>query len=257
MSRAVCRNCWTWYSKGEAACPHCHIPLTPADARARSSGLDSPVAQPPAPAVATAPRSLPQPTADAPFPAPAASATPGISGLQWLLIGGGALAVIVVIGLIVSGLLLTGALGPVTSSDGTFSVEVPKGWAQGHATTTGGGKPVLALARLRQTNGVESHFIVSDAGQFLSLSALEAAWQPYVESGKFPVAGTVGSATRTTVAGAPALTVDFQGSKFAGQIVIVDYGRKTYVIEMSSDPTEFKQLAGSDFAAILTSWQWR
>lgn len=256
MSRAVCRNCWTWYSKREAACPHCHIPLTAADAGARSSGVDSPVAPPPPPTAMPLP-SLPPSTADAPFPAAAASASPGLSGLQWLLIGGGALAVIVVIGLIVIGLLVTGALGPVTSSDGTFSVTVPRGWAQGHASTAAAGKTVLALARLQQTNGVESHFIVSDAGQFVSLSALEAGWQQYVESGKFPVAGTVGSATRTTLAGAPALTVDFQGSKIAGQILFVDYGRKTYVIEMSSDPTEFKQLAGSDFAAILTSWQWR
>jgi hypothetical protein len=177
--------------------------------------------------------------------------------LTWIFVGGGAIAGIVVIALLVSGVLLTGALGPVTSSDGVFSVKVPSGWVQGNVTTAGGAKPVLGLARIERTNGVESHFIVEDFGQPVPLATIEAAWQPFIESGKLPVLGNFGALTRTTVAGAPALTVDYQGSKYAGQILILDYGSKTYVIEMSSDPSEFAQLRDSDFAAILSSWQWR
>lgn len=172
------------------------------------------------------------------------------------MIGRATLAVLVVATAIVSGLFLTGVFGPVKSSDGAFSVRVPTGWAVGQAPAAGSGKSVLALARLKTTAGVESHFIVADTGQFLPLAKIEEAWQPYVESGKFPIAGTLGSVTRTTVAGATALTVDFQGSKYAGELLFVDYGSKTYIIEMSSDPSEFPQLRDSDFAAILSSWQW-
>jgi len=179
-----------------------------------------------------------------------------MSGLSWVLIGGGAVAVIVVIGLVIIGLLATGALGPVTSSDGVISVKLPKGWAKGSAATVSGVKPVLALARLKQTNGVESHFVVADSGQFASLANLEAAWEPFVRSGKFPIAGNLGPVKRTTVAGAPALIVDYQGSKYAGQLIFVDYGSKTYFIEMSSDPSEFGALRESDFEAILSSWEW-
>lgn len=179
-----------------------------------------------------------------------------MSGLSWLLIGGGALAVIVVIALVVIGLLGTGALGPVTSSDGAISVKVPKGWARGSAPMVSGVKPVLALARVQKTNGVESHFVVADSGQFASLSTLEGAWEPFIRSGKFPIAGNLGPVKRTTVAGAPALIVDYQGSKYAGQLLFVDYGSKTYFIEMSSDPSEFPQLRESDFEAILSSWEW-
>lgn len=179
-----------------------------------------------------------------------------MSGLSWLLIGGGALAVIVVIGLVISGLLATGTLGPVTSSDGVISVKLPNGWAKGSAPTVSGVKPVLAIARVKKTNGVEPHFIVAESGQFASLSDLEAAWEPFVRSGKFPIAGNLGPVSRTTVAGAPALIVDYQGSKYAGQILFVDYGSKTYVIEMSSDPSEFGALRDSDFEAILSSWEW-
>ena len=241
MSRAVCRNCWTWYSKGETVCPNCHVPLTAATAGTQASPVDSPVPVPTGP-LATRP----------PQPGP-----PGISGLSWLLIGGGALAVIVVIALVIVGLLVTGTLGPVTSTDGLFSVTVPKGWVQSSAPTVSGIKPVLAIASLKKTNGVESHFIVADVGQHLPLSQLEIAWQPLMESGKLPIAGNLGSLTHTTVAGARALKADYQGSKFGGQLLFVDYGSKTYIIEMTSDPAEFADLRDGDFAAMLSSWQWR
>jgi hypothetical protein len=115
---------------------------------------------------------------------------------------------------------------------------------------------VLALARIKKTNGAEAHIIVGDLGHFFPLSEVAAGWQQYAESGAFPVAGTIGSVTPTMVAGAPALTADFHGSKYAGQILFVDYGQKTYVIELSSDEGEFAQLRGTDFAAILSSWEW-
>ncbi len=89
-----------------------------------------------------------------------------MSGLSWLLIGGGAVAVIVVIGLVIIGLLATGALGPVTSSDGVISVKLPKGWANGSAATVSGVKPVLA----------RSHS--SGAVNFPSLATLAQSSEP-------------------------------------------------------------------------------
>jgi len=249
VSRAVCRNCWTWYSKGETACPNCHVLLTPADTGAGATGAYVPAPRPTLAAVPP-PAALVQPTAVAPLPAPA---RPTWRRINWLQSG---IAGILLIGLIVTGVLLAGALGPVNSSDGVLSVKVPQGWTRGQALPAGDGKAVLVLARFKKTNGVESHFIVKDTGQFFSLSDLAAGWELYVESGKFPVAGTIGLARRTTVAGAPALAADFQGSKFAGQILFVDYGNKTYLIEMSSDASEFAQLRESDFEAILSSWEW-
>jgi hypothetical protein len=203
------------------------------------------------------PPALAQPTADAPFPAPAQSGSSGISWPVWLLIGGGAIALIVVVGLLVLGLVATGALGPVTSSDGVFSVKIPKGWAQGRAVTTTVTKPVLALAKLHRTNGVEPEFVVADLGQSFPLSTIEAGWDPLLRSGRFTVPGTLGGLTRTTVAGAPALSVEFHGSKYTGQLLFVDYGSKTYIVEMASDPSDFDRLRDSDFSAILSSWQWQ
>jgi hypothetical protein len=220
-------------------------------------GVSSPVAPAPTPTGGNALPGLVQPTAEAPFPARARASGSGISWLQWLFIGGGAIAGLAVIALLVSGLLLTGALGPVTSSDGVFSVKVPKGWVEGNAPTLANAKPVLGLAKIERTNGVESHFLVEDFGQPVPLATLEAAWQPFIESGKFPELGNFGALRRTAVAGAPALIVDYQGSKYGGQLLILDYGSKTYLIEMSSDPTEFNRLRDGDFAAILSSWQWR
>lgn len=202
------------------------------------------------------PPALVQPTSGAPFPAPAQSGSSGLSRLQWLFIGGGAVAGIVVIGLLIAGLLVTGALGPVTSSDGAISVKVPKGWVQGSASALSTAKPVLALASLEKTNGVESHFIVADSGQPVPLSTIERGWEPFLATGRVSVVGSFGSLTQTEVGGASALRVDFQGSKYAGQLLFVDYGSKTYIIEMSSDPSEYPRLRDSDFAAILSSWQW-
>ena len=258
LSRAVCRTCWTWYANGESVCPKCHTRLVGGDIRgsvsaADGAGIEAPVQ---GPTVVTPPPSPVQPTTDVPFPTPAQPISSGISGRAWVLIGGGALAGIVVIGLIVTGLLLTGALGPVASSDGAVTVKVPKGWAQTHATAAVGGTPVLVLARLRTTNGIEPHFIVTDSGKFFPLSELELGWQQFIESGKVPIAGSLGSLRRTSIGGAPALSTDYRGSQAFGQFVFVDYGSKTYIIEMTSDPGEFAGLRGSDFQAILSSWEW-
>ncbi len=184
------------------------------------------------------------------------SGSSGISWPVWLLIGGGSLGVIAVVGLMVLGLKVTGALGPVTSSDGVFSVKVPKGWAQGSAVTGTVAQPVLALASLQTTNGVKPEFVVADLGQSVPLSTIEAGWDPVLRSGRVNVPGTLSGLTRTTVAGAPALSVDFHGSKYTGQLLFIDYGSKTYIVEMASDPSEFDRLRDSDFSAILSSWQW-
>jgi hypothetical protein len=98
---------------------------------------------------------------------------------------------------------------------------------------------------------------VADIGQFVPLSTIEAGWDPFLRSGKVRVAGTFGPVRRTSVGGAPALSVDFHGSKYAGQLLFVDYGNKTYIVEMSSEPGEFDNLRDSDFSAILSSWHWQ
>lgn len=244
MSRAVCRTCWTWYANGESLCPKCHTRLVGAVA----ATPDQPVSAPPTPP--------PQPTADAPFPTPARAGSAGIGWPLWLLIGGGGLAVIAVVGLLVLGLVATGALGPVTSSDGVFSVKVPRGWAEGNGVTATV-KPVLALARLKPTNDVKPEFVVADLGQSVPLATIEAGWDPVLRSGRVTVPGTLGGLTRTSVAGAPALSAQFQGSKYTGQLLFVDYGTKTYIVEMASDPSEFDTLRDSDFSAILSSWHWQ
>ena len=208
-------------------------------------------------AVVVPPTAPLQPTADAPFPAPARSGSPGISWPLRLLIGGGALAVIAVVGLLILGLLATGALGPVMSSDGVFSVKVPSGWAEGNAVTTTIVKPVLVLSRLKATNDVKPEFVVADLGQSVPLATIEAGWDPVLRSGRVTVPGTLGGLTRTSVAGAPALSAEFHGSKYTGQLLFVDYGAKTYILEMASDPSEFDTLRDSDFSAILSSWHWQ
>src|ERR1700693_6379391 len=152
LSRAVCRTCWTWYANGESVCPKCHTRLVGAETRASApSPSDDPRLTPPS--------AITQPTADAPFPAPVQSRSSGISRPIWLLIGGGAIALFAVVVLMVLVLKVTGALGPVRSADGAISVKVPKGWAQGAAVTTTVAKPVLALARLKSTNGVKPEFV--------------------------------------------------------------------------------------------------
>jgi hypothetical protein len=257
VSRAVCRTCWTWYANGQSVCPKCHTRLVGAETRAsapspgdRTRGLSTP-----------GPRdsglSTPGPRVDASFPTPARSGSPGISWPLWLLIGGGAFAVIAVVGLLVLGLVVTGALGPVTSSDGVFSVKVPNGWAEGNAVTTTIAKPVLALARLKATNDVKPEFVVADLGQSVPLATIEAGWDPVLRSGRVTVPGTLGGLTRTSVAGAPALSAEFHGSTYTGQLLFVDYGTRTYIVEMASDPSEFDNLRASDFSAILSSWHWQ
>jgi len=240
-------------------CPRCRTRLVGADTRGSSSAVDAAgtAATIPDTATVTTPPAPVQPTADAPFPAPSRSESSGISWPLWVLIGGGALAVIAVVGLLVLGLVVTGALGPVTSSDGVFSVKVPKGWAQGTTVTTTIAKPVLALARLNMTNGVKPEFVVADLGQSVPLATIEAGWDPVLRSGRVTVPGTLGGLTRTSVAGAPALSADFHGSKYTGQLLFVDYGSKTYIVEMASDPSEFDTVRDSDFSAILSSWHWQ
>src|SRR4029077_9389534 len=208
LSRAVCRTCWTWYANGESVCPRCRTRLVGADTRGSSSAVDAAgtAATIPDPATITTPPAPVQPTADAPFPTPSRSESSGISWPLWVLIGGGALAVIAVVGLLVLGLVVTGALGPVTSSDGVFSVKVPQGWAQGTTVTTTVAKPVLALARLNATNGVKPEFVVADLGQSVPLETIEAGWDPVLRSGRGTAHGTRGGLTLTIVTRAPELS---------------------------------------------------
>jgi hypothetical protein len=196
----------------------------------------------------------PSPSLVEPTPITTSAVRTSPARIDWLQ---SAVAYSLLIGIIVGGLLMTGAAGPITSSDGAFSVKVPQGWRRAEVSAADRAKTVLALGRLQQTNGVQSEFVVGDFGHLVPLSGFEAEWQPFLDTGKSPVAGQFGPLTPTSVAGASALIVNFQGSKYGGQLLIVDYGSKTYIIQMMSDPSEVAQLQASDFAANLSSWEWR
>jgi len=67
--------------------------------------------------------------------------------------------------------------------------------------------------------GVNQLCVVRNPGPFVPLAELEGSWQTYAESGQFPIAGTLGSIKRTTLAGTLALSADFQGSTVAGELI--------------------------------------
>jgi hypothetical protein len=235
VSRAVCRNCWTWYIKGETVCPHCHVPLTVADAGAPPVTAGGPLPDPALP-------STPQP-----FPALGAS---GTTRPNWtLLLPVGILAIVAVIAI---GVLISLNLGgPALASDGHFSVQAPRGWVPTTTSFIGGQRVVLALAR--RSGGERSEFDVADFGQLVPLSAIQDHWGEVIAQ----MQAHTGTLTPTTIGGAPALTVDVELPQASGQLLFVDYGSTTYIIALAAPPSQFEQMRSGDFAAILSSWQWR
>ncbi|TMC32773.1 MAG: hypothetical protein E6I84_04485 [Chloroflexi bacterium] len=195
----------------------------------------------------TAPTPSPTPTA----PGIAAPTTPG--GFKWIrLLPFAGIAAILVIAIAVLASLNLG--GPATASDGSFSVKNPGGW---HPTTfsfINGRRVVLALEARK--NGGTSEFAVADYGEQIALQAIAANWDQVVASGQLQNLGRFGSLTSTTVGGAPALIVDIVGTQWSGQLVFVDYANTTYIVALVSTPGQFQQMRGSDFATILSSWQW-
>jgi hypothetical protein len=239
VSQAVCRNCWTWYGKGETVCPTCRLPLMMADAGAPAfnAGAGKPditASMPPAPSAGPPP------------------ASPAAIGWARLLPVGGVIAIAVIAVAIFASLNIG---GPAKASDGSFSVKAPRGWAPSTTSQVDGYAVLLALAAMG-SNGVKNEFAVADFGQLVPLSAIENNWQLVLSSGKLPVGGTLGALTRTTVGGAPALEVDYQSSKFSGELLFIDYGGKTYIAALTSAPADFQRLRQGDFASMLSSWQW-
>jgi hypothetical protein len=145
--------------------------------------------------------------------------------------------------------------GPAKASDGSFSVKAPRGWVPSTTSQVDGYSVLLALDSVG-SHGVKNEFAVADFGQLVPLSAIENNWQLVLSSGKLPIGGTLGALTRTTVGGAPALEVDYQGSQFSGELLFIDYGKKTYIVALTSAPGEFQRLRQSEFATILSSWEW-
>ena len=241
MSRAVCRNCWTWYQNGETVCPQCRVPLMVADdgAPAFAAGAST------GPAPATTPTAL----------GIAPPTTPG--GFNWVrLLPVGGIAAVIVIGIAVLASLNLG--GPATASDGSFSVKAP-GW---HPTTfsfLNGKRIVLALETRK--NGGKAEFAVADFGQQVPLDQIAANWDQVVASPDINRLGHLGTLRSITVGGAPALIVDIQGiqsegQSYNGQLAFVDYGNTTYIVALASTPDQFAQFRDTDFANILSSWQW-
>ncbi len=198
-------------------------------------------------------------TADDPLPDPGLPSVPGTppaalpSGaprFNWtLLLPIGIIAIVAVIAI---GVLTTLNLGgPAVASDGRFSVKAPSGWTPTTLSFVGSRRVVLALARW--SGGERSEFAVADFGQLVPLSGMQDHWGEVTAQ----MHAHTGTLTATTIGGAPALTVDIEMPQSSGQLVFVDYGDATYIIALSSAPSQFSQMRSGDFAAILSSWQWR
>jgi hypothetical protein len=235
VSRAVCRNCWTWYIKGETVCPHCHVPLTLSEAAASPAAAGGP---PPDPA----PPSSPQP-----FPALGASGTARPNWTLVLPVGILAIVAIIAIGVLIS--LNLG--GPAVATDGHFSVKAPRGWVPTTTSFVAGRRVVLALAR--GSGGGRSEFDVADFGQLVPLADLQNHWGEAATA----MQAHLGTLSSTTIGGTPALSVDIETPTSSGQLLFVDYGTTTYIVALAAPPSQFEQMRSGDFAAILSSWQWR
>jgi len=236
VSRAVCRNCWTWYLNGETVCPRCRVPLMRADDGA--------------PAFAAGGSATPAQTSTPTAPGIAAPTTP--RGFNWVrLLPVAGIAAVLVIGIAALASLNLG--GPAVASDGSFSVKA-SGW---HPTTFSfidGRRVVLALETVK--NGGKAEFAVADFGQQVPLDRIAANWDQVVASGNLNQLGRLGSLSSTSVGGAPGLIVDIQGSQWSGQLAFVDYGNTTYVVALVSTPGQFAKFRDTDFATILSTWQW-
>ena len=239
MGSAVCRNCWTWYANGETVCPSCRIPLTGDD-----GGL--PTSTTPTMGVGSAPQG--------PSATPAMGSAPlGASiGLNPLL----PIAAIGAVAIIGAGIMLSLHLGgPAKASDGSFQVQAPKGWSPS-TTSEVAGYPVILALSAPGLDGIKSDFAVADFGQQISISQISGNWDAVVANSNLGKEGRFGPLTPTTVGGAPALTVDYQGTTFSGQLLFIDYGGKTYIVALASRPADFQRLRSTDFAQILSSWEW-
>jgi hypothetical protein len=235
VSRAVCRNCWTWYIKGETVCPHCHVPLTVADAAAPAFTAGGPLPDPGLP-------SAPQP-----FPAAVASGAPRPNWTLLLPVGILAIAAVIVIAVLIS--LNLG--GPAVASDGHFSVKAPSRWVP--TTTSSVGNLHVVLALVKRSGGQRSEFAVADFGQLVPLADIQNHWGEVIAA----MQAHAGPLTSTTIGGAPALTADIETPTSSGQLLFVDYGNTSYIIVLVAQPSQFEQIRSGDFAAILSSWQWR
>lgn len=238
MGAAVCRNCWTWYANGETVCPTCRIPLTTADEGA-------PTATPPSMGVGSAPQT---PGATPVLGAAPAGSSTGLGRFLPL----GAIGLVILVGLAIMMSLHLG--GPAKASDGSFQVQAPRNWTTSTTSSVDGYPVILSLAG-PYANGHVAKFDVADFGQLVPLSQIEGAWSN-ISTTQLAQSGTFGPLTETTVGGAPALTVDYTGRDFSGQLLFIDYGNKTYIVALESSPLDFQRLRGTDFAQILSSWEW-
>jgi hypothetical protein len=235
VSRAVCRDCWTWYIKGETVCPHCHVPLTVADSGAQPVTAGGPLPDPALP-------STPEPyAAVAPSDAPRPNWT--------LLLPIGILAIVAVIAI---GVLISLNLGgPAVASDGRFSVKAPSRWVLTTTSSVGNLRVVLAL--VKRSGGERSEFAVADFGQVVPLADIQNHWGEVAAQ----MQAHLGTLTSTTIGGTPALSVDIETPQSSGQLLFVNYGSTTYIVALAAPPSQFEQMRSGDFAAILSSWQWR
>jgi hypothetical protein len=183
-----------------------------------------------------------------PVEVPALGSSGGLNPLLPL----GAIGAVVLIGL---GVLLTLHLGgPAKASDGSFQVQAPRGWIPDTTSQVDGYPVVLALAG-PPTSGEPTEFAVADFGQLVPLSQIEDNWQA-VSSSQLAQSGAFGQLTQTSVGGARALIVDYTSRQFSGQLLFIDYGNKTYIVALKSSPANFQRLRATDFAQILSSWEW-
>lgn len=246
MGKAVCQNCWTWYTNGEAVCKTCRIPLMPADVGAPAFSAGS--------ASAASSAGAATPGLGATGSATAMPIAP--AGFNWmrLLPIGGIVAIAVIAFAVIASLNLG---GPATASDGSFSVQAPSGWYPTTWSLVNGTKVVLSLEKLH--NGVKSNFAAADFGQQVPLSRLPAVWgqmQVEVANGQFNGMSHLGALNTASVAGAPAAYAEVDGTDGSGQLWFVNYGNTSYIVVFVSTTGHFSEMRDTDFAQILSTWKW-
>ena len=232
MGRAVCRKCWTWHGSGATVCPRCGAPLAAGNAQLPGNPPPPPstVTPPVQPAAATAAR-----------PAATVVSAHRPRRRRYLLIVAGAL----VLALVATLLVLQWSARAV-STDGTFSIQVPKGWL--HSTgrslpdsTASTSELMVLLGPI--SDGVQAHLVVT--------SGLD---QPACGLALTGTGAT--AATRTIVAGSAALMTDCRTSTVGVEVITVNHRNHTYTIALTSASGQFDRLRAGALYDLLASWRW-
>jgi hypothetical protein len=232
MGRAVCRKCWTWHGSGATVCPRCGAPLAAGNAQLPGN-------PPPPPSTVRPPI---QPTG-APAARPAATVVSAHRPRRrrYLFIVTGAL----VLALVATLLVLQWSARAV-STDGTFSIQVPKGWV--HSTgrslpdsTASTSELMVLLGPI--SDGVQAHLVVATGFDQASCGLALPSTLPT-------------ATTETTVAGSAAVVAVCRTSRIDAEFLTVKHGSHIYVISFACASHEFARLRDGALHELLASWRW-